>query len=118
MFTIYQIELCIRKPLSSSITTIILIKTILSVLLLRNLENPRKEDAENDLDVSNQKFCSLGLDPITVEKGLLDEVLTVTQKYQHRCDKTKVLPSSFWTKKQADAAAGDASRIEDKVKAM
>ena len=33
----------------------------------RQLENPRKEDAENELDVSNEKFCNLGLSPITLE---------------------------------------------------
>ena len=36
---------------------------------VRNLENPRKEDAENELVVSNKKFCNLGLNPITVELG-------------------------------------------------
>jgi UDP-sulfoquinovose synthase len=81
---------------------------------IRNLENPRKEDAENELDVSNKKFCDLGLNPITVEKGLMDEVLTVTSKYQDRCNKSKVLPSSFWTKKQASAAENDAARVEEK----
>ena len=33
----------------------------------RSPENPRKEDAENELDVSNEKFCNLGLTPITLE---------------------------------------------------
>ena len=58
---------------------------------IRNLENPRKEDAENELIVSNKKFCNLGLNPITVEKGLMDEVVDITQKYQERCNRDKVL---------------------------
>ena len=38
--------------------------------------NPRQEDAENELVVSNQKFKLLGLDPILLEsaEGLLTEV--------------------------------------------
>jgi UDP-sulfoquinovose synthase len=80
---------------------------------IRNLENPRKEDAENDLDVSNQKFKNIGLNPITLEMGLLDEVVNIAGKYQSRCDKTKVLPSSFWNKARADAASTDKARVED-----
>lgn len=80
---------------------------------VRFLENPRKEDAENELDVSNKKFCNLGLNPITLEMGLLDEVVNIAGKYQNRCDKSKVLPSSFWNKARADAAANDKARIEE-----
>ncbi len=82
---------------------------------IRYLENPRKEDAENELDVSNRKFTGLGLNPITVEMGVADEVLSVTKKYAHRCDKSKVLPSSFWNKARATAAASDDARTEEKV---
>ena len=81
---------------------------------IRNLENPRREDSENELDVSNAKFCNLGLEPITVEKGLLDEVVDITRKYQGRCDRSKVLPSSFWNKARATAAASDEARIEER----
>lgn len=77
---------------------------------IRNLENPRKEDAENELEVSNKKFRLAGLNPITLEEGLLDEVVNIASKYQSRCDKTKVLPSSFWNKARATAAATDQAR--------
>ena len=77
---------------------------------VRNLENPRKEDAENELEVSNKKFRLAGLNPITLEMGLLDEVVNIASKYQSRCDKTKVLPSSFWNKARATAAATDKAR--------
>ncbi len=80
----------------------------------RFLENPRKEDAENELEVSNKKFCNLGLNPITLDVGLLDEVVNIAGKYSNRCDKTKVLPSSFWNKARADAAAKDEARIEER----
>lgn len=65
------------------------------------------------VQVSNQKFCSLGLNPITVEQGLMDEVANVAGKYQHRCDRSKVLPSSFWNKARAQAASSDGARLED-----
>ena len=80
---------------------------------IRNLENPRKEDAENELIVSNKKFCNLGLNPITVEKGLMDEVVDITKKYQERCNRDKVLPTSFWNNKRAEAASTDKSRTEE-----
>lgn len=82
---------------------------------IRNLENPRKEDAENELEVSNKKFCNLGLDPITLDLGLADEVVKITERYAERCDKTKVLPSSFWNKARADASKTDAARFEEAV---
>jgi hypothetical protein len=36
--------------------------------------------------VSNEKFCNLGLNPVTLEAGLMDEVVEITQKYQDRCN--------------------------------
>ena len=39
------------------------------------------------------------------------QVRDIASKYQHRCDKTKVLPSSFWNKARADAAASDKARL-------
>lgn len=42
--------------------------------------------------------------------GLLDEVVNIAGKYQDRCDRTKVLPSSFWNKARAEAALHDKSR--------
>jgi UDP-sulfoquinovose synthase len=79
------------------------------------LPNPRQEAAENELDVSNEKFCNLGLDPITLDLGLFDEVAEVVKKYKGRCDPTKILPASFWNKKRAEECATlDPSSIEIK----
>ena len=41
-----------------------------------------QEADENELDVSNKKFCNLGLDPITLDNGLFDEVTEVVKKYK------------------------------------
>ena len=60
------------------------------------LENPRNEAAENDLIVSNEQFLNLGLDPITLRTGLLDELMEIAKKYQHRIDKTRIPCTSTW----------------------
>lgn len=62
------------------------------------LPNPRKEAAENDLKVSNAGLLGLGLDPITLENGLLSELVDVARKYSHRIDSTRIPCTSAWTK--------------------
>ncbi|MEM1395867.1 MAG: NAD-dependent epimerase/dehydratase family protein [Pseudomonadota bacterium] len=62
------------------------------------LPNPRKEAAENDLVVKNDKFLALGLDPITLADGLLSEVVDVAKKYAYRMDRSRVPATSAWTK--------------------
>ena len=63
---------------------------------LQFIENPRNEAPENELVVENSKLRSLGLNPTTLENGLLDEVVNVARRYQDRCDKSKILPRSYW----------------------
>merc|ERR1711862_278764 len=36
---------------------------------INRIPNPRQEAAENELDAKNEKFCNLGLDPITLDTG-------------------------------------------------
>jgi len=65
---------------------------------IRYYKNPRNEAVENELRVTFSKFLDLGLDPITLEEGLLDEVMTVAKRYQDRCDHSKIIATSLWKK--------------------
>ena len=67
------------------------------------LPNPRNEAVENDLIVDNKCFIELGLNPTTLDNGLLEEVVEVAKKYSNRCDLKRIPCISSWTKKQAEA---------------
>ena len=72
---------------------------------IHNVSNPRNEADENDLHVTNDRFLHLGLTPVTLSDGLMEEVREITQKYAARADLSKVPAASMWNQDRADAAA-------------
>jgi UDP-sulfoquinovose synthase len=60
------------------------------------LPNPRREAEENELNVLNDQFLALGLEPTTLSEGLLEEITNVASRYKDRVDPTKIIARSVW----------------------
>jgi len=67
--------------------------------------NPRNEADENDLHVVNERFLGYGLEPTTLEDGIMTEVSDIARKYAGRCDRSKIPSTSLWRKVEAGQPA-------------
>jgi len=108
--TVKCIELAISKPPSKGdrVTILNQMTETFKVRDLANLvaaktganisyiSNPRNEDDENDLFVSNDSFITMGLNPITLSDGLMNEVTDITGKYSYRVDRSLIPCTSHW----------------------
>jgi UDP-sulfoquinovose synthase len=65
---------------------------------IRYYRNPRNEDLKNNLKFNNEGLLNLGLKPITLNQGLMREVLNITEKYKDRCMFDKIICTSTWDK--------------------
>jgi UDP-sulfoquinovose synthase len=63
---------------------------------IRFYTNPRKEAGTNHLSIRNEKFIGLGLDPLFLEDGLVQEILDTVNFYKHRCDQSVIVSTSRW----------------------
>ena len=76
------------------------------------VDNPRKEADENDLRASNQTFLDLGLAPVTLEQGLLDETVEIARTYIDRVRPDTVACTSTWTEAQSPGRVDEQSAKE------
>jgi UDP-sulfoquinovose synthase len=58
--------------------------------------NMRIEAEENELLIQNQGLQELGLQPIRLSEGLLEEVHAISRRYAYRCDRSKIPCLSQW----------------------
>ncbi len=63
---------------------------------INHLDNPRVEKEEHYFNAKNTNLLSLGLQPHFLSEALLDSLLNFAVKYQHRVDKTQILPKVSW----------------------
>jgi UDP-sulfoquinovose synthase len=65
-----------------------------------HVENPRNEAERNELMVDNRHLIELGLKPVTLEQGLLQEIHDIAEKYADRADLSKIPCRSLWRQKR------------------
>lgn len=107
--TVECVQLAIENPPESNERVRVLNQTTecMNILELANLisektgaeirfyKNPRNEDDYNDLKFENDGLLNLGLQPITLDEGLLFDIMEIANKYKYRVDMDKVICTSL-----------------------
>jgi len=76
---------------------------------IRFYRNPRNEAPVNELTVTNEKFLALGLEPTTLEDGLLSEVIDIIRPHLDRIDRDRIPATALWTKDNELDSTGSSS---------
>jgi UDP-sulfoquinovose synthase len=64
---------------------------------IRNVENPRKESAENELIVKNDGLRSLGFDPTLLSDALLNDVIDLAQNHLNKVNIEAITSKAKWS---------------------
>ena len=91
-------RVCIRNQLTETHTVKDLAQIVSSMTgaEIAYIDNPRKEDDKNELDVNRDSFLELGLNPTTLQNGLLEEVRVTADKYKDRINEILIPCFSKW----------------------
>jgi UDP-sulfoquinovose synthase len=63
---------------------------------IQSVDNPRVEAEEHYFNPKNTNLLQLGLQPHFLSDSLLDSLLNFAIKYQHRVDRSQILPKVSW----------------------